>query len=343
MASYLFGSKPSKPKGPEDLVRAVRENLLHTTKSAKKEEKAGEELCKYLHSLKVILYGEGTPPSPEKCTALIVAACSQGDKGQELMSLLVQNMDQMPFEARKDAVQVFTGAIRFHGEAGEKLAVRYLEGHPELLDRLILGYDNSDIALNCGAMVRECIHHESLANYWLFSDLLLRFFGWLEAKAFEVASDAFATFKELFTYHKKLVSQFLEARYTPFFQAYTSLLTSSNYVTRRLSLKLLGELLLDKENTPIMIKYISDVENLKIMMNLLKDSSQNIQYEAFHVFKVFVANPNKPQPIKELLLRNGEKLKRYLEGFHTNREDNQFTEEKQVLCQVLQQLITEQS
>lgn len=114
-------------------------------------------------------------------------------------------------------------------------------------------------------------------------------------------------------------------------------------MTRRLSLKLLGELLLDKENTPIMIKYISDVENLKIMMNLLKDSSQNIQYEAFHVFKVFVANPNKPQPIKELLLRNGEKLKRYLEGFHTNREDNQFTEEKQVLCQVLQQLITEQS
>jgi hypothetical protein len=49
---------------------------------------------------------------------------------------------------------------------------------------------------------------------------------------------------------------------------------------------LLGELLLDRANFNIMTRYISDPENLKRMMNLLRSKSRNIQFEAFHVFKV---------------------------------------------------------
>ena len=35
-----------------------------------------------------------------------------------------------------------------------------------------------------------------------------------------------------------------------------------------------------------MTRYISNPENLKAMMIMLKDKSRNIQFEAFHVFKV---------------------------------------------------------
>lgn len=35
-----------------------------------------------------------------------------------------------------------------------------------------------------------------------------------------------------------------------------------------------------------MTKYITNADNLKLLMNLLRDKSKNIQYEAFHVFKV---------------------------------------------------------
>jgi calcium binding protein 39 len=61
-------------------------------------------------------------------------------------------------------------------------------------------------------------------------------------------------------------------------------------VTKRQSLKLLGELLLDRTNYAIMTKFISNPENLKLMMNLLREKSRNIQFEAFHVFKVFNTN-----------------------------------------------------
>lgn len=53
-----------------------------------------------------------------------------------------------------------------------------------------------------------------------------------------------------------------------------------------LVLQLLGELLLDRRNFVIMTRYISQPENLKLVMNMLKESSKNIQFEAFHVFKV---------------------------------------------------------
>lgn len=54
--------------------------------------------------------------------------------------------------------------------------------------------------------------------------------------------------------------------------------------------QLLGELLLDRHNFTVMTKYISRAENLKLMMNLLRDNSRNIQFEAFHVFKVGPGN-----------------------------------------------------
>ena len=81
-----------------------------------------------------------------------------------------------------------------------------------------------------------------------------------------------------------------------------------------------------------MTRYISNPDNLKLMMNMLKEKSRNIQFEAFHVFKVFVANPNKPKPILDILLRNQEKLVDFLTKFHTDRsEDEQFNDEKAYL------------
>ena len=56
-----------------------------------------------------------------------------------------------------------------------------------------------------------------------------------------------------------------------------------------------------------------------MMMNLLRDTSANIQFEAFHVFKVFVANPKKPEAISQILVNNREKLIAYLKNFQNNK------------------------
>jgi len=118
------------------------------------------------------------------------------------------------------------------------------------------------------------------------------------------------------------------------------LLQSRNYVTKRQSLKLLGELLLNRSNFSIMMRYINSSENLKIMMNLLRGNTKAIQFEAFHVFKIFVANPKKSPGIVEILSRNKRKLIEFLQKFQKDKENNdeQFNEEKNTLLNTLNQL-----
>lgn len=86
--------------------------------------------------------------------------------------------------------------------------------------------------------------------------------------------------QDLLTKHKILCAEHLEKNYDQVFGQYRELLDSENYVTRRQSLKLLGELLLDRANFTVMTIYIGNPENLKLMMNLLRAKSRNIQVRA---------------------------------------------------------------
>ena len=74
-------------------------------------------------------------------------------------------------------------------------------------------YDNPDVALNCGMMLRECVRHEPLAKIVLHSEEFYKLFSYVEVSTFDIASDAFATFKDLLTRHKILCAQFLEKNY----------------------------------------------------------------------------------------------------------------------------------
>lgn len=56
-------------------------------------------------------------------------------------------------------------------------------------------YETPQVALNCGIMLRECIRHEPLAKIILHSEHFNDFFSYVEMSTFDIASDAFATFK----------------------------------------------------------------------------------------------------------------------------------------------------
>ena len=73
--------------------------------------------------------------------------------------------------------------------------VDYISGRAELLMALIRGYENQDISLNCGIILRECLRHENLCKIVLDSNQFWKFFHYVELSTFDVASDAFATFK----------------------------------------------------------------------------------------------------------------------------------------------------
>lgn len=56
-------------------------------------------------------------------------------------------------------------------------------------------YEHQEIASNCGTMLRECARYEALAKIMLYSDDFYNFFRYVEVSTFDIASDAFSTFK----------------------------------------------------------------------------------------------------------------------------------------------------
>ncbi|KAE8604683.1 hypothetical protein XENTR_v10014789 [Xenopus tropicalis] len=295
---------------------------------------ATEEVSKNLVAMKEILYGTNEKePQTEAVAQLAQELYNSG-----LLGTLVADLQLIDFEGKKDVAQIFNNILR--RQIGTRTpTVEYICTQQNILFMLLKGYESPEIALNCGIMLRECIRHEPLAKIILWSEPFYDFFRYVEMSTFDIASDAFATFKDLLTRHKLLSAEFLEQHYDRFFSEYEKLLHSENYVTKRQSLKLLGELLLDRHNFTIMTKYISKPENLKLMMNLLRDKSRNIQFEAFHVFKVFVANPNKTQPVLDILLKNQSKLIEFLSKFQNDRtEDEQFNDEKTYLVKQIRDL-----
>lgn len=329
----LFGKST---KSPYELIKSVQEALTVLEKGeSRKFEKAQEDVSKNLVQMKNMLYGTG---DGEQQSDISVAQLAQELYNSNLLLQLINNLSKIEFEAKKDVAQIFNNILR--RQIGTRSpTVEYICTKPEILFTLMKGYEKHDIALHCGSMLRECARYEALAKIMLSSPDYYNFFNYVNLSTFDIASDAFSTFKELLTRHKTLSSEFLNSNYDQFFECYEKLLNSENYVTKRQSLKLLGELLLDRHNFSIMTRYISSPENLKLMMTMLKNRSRNIQFEAFHVFKVFVANPNKPRPILDILLRNKERLIEFLTNFQTDRnDDEQFNDEKAYLIKQIREL-----
>ncbi|KAF5943556.1 hypothetical protein HYC85_017633 [Camellia sinensis] len=303
----MKGLFKSKPKTPVDLVRQTRDILIYAdlnsdSRESKREEKVQffvlssfdsilicinwmSELSRLIRELKVILYGNSeAEPVAEACAQL-----TQEFFRENTLRLLIICLPKLNLEARKDATQVVANLQRQQVQS-RLIACDYLEANIDLMDVLVSGYENTDMALHYGAMLRECIRHQSVARYVLESEHMKKFFDYIQLPNFDIAADAAATFK----YNSKL-------------------LESTNYITRRQAVKLLGDILLDRSNSAVMTRYVSSRDNLRILMNLLR---------------LFAANQHKPPDIVSVLVANRSKLLRLFADFKTDKEDEQFEADK---------------
>ncbi|KAG6806142.1 hypothetical protein H0H92_012524, partial [Tricholoma furcatifolium] len=274
----------TKPRTPPDLVRVLRDAIPRLETSAPGGEtrrKANEDVTKNLQQIKSLLVGDGDT-APE-----LIAQLAQETYQTDLLYHLVLHIARFEFEARKDVVQIFNNLLR--RQIGSRWpTVEYLCSKHEVIFATLAGYENEEIALNTGMILKEMLRHEQLAKILLHSDQLSLFYEfprYIETTTFGISCDAFANLKETLTRHKPMVADYLDKNYDRFFTSFTKLILSNNYVTKRQSLKLLGEILLDRANFNVMTQYIASEANLKMMMNLLREKSKNIQFEAFHVFK----------------------------------------------------------
>ncbi|KAJ1939654.1 conidiophore development protein hyma, partial [Kickxella alabastrina] len=299
--------------------------------SEQQRTKANDEISKNVASMLQILRDGGADNKVPDTTSEQVAQLAQEIYTTELMPLLISNLARLEFETRKE-VSIIFGILLRRKIGTREPTVEYLVNRPNVLAGLICGYSNPDSAIFCGNMLRECFKHKELIKATFNLPEFLNFFDYVESGNFDVTSDAFNSFHEALTKFKDPPVTFLCNNYEIFFSKYSSLLKSENYVVRRQSLKLLGEILLEKKNFNVMMTFIKESANLQTIMTALGDKSKSIQYEAFHIFKIFVANPTKTPEVRKILVNNRDKLIAFLSNFQKDKDtDEQFKDEKAFL------------
>lgn len=233
---------------------------------------------------------------------------------------------------------------------------------------------STDVALHCGSMYRSCFRHSSLYGQLVVTTRRVQQFvypfldKYTLLPNFDVSSDAMESLKLVMTAGTtsnsdnsndatstipvdtnsqeemaELAATFLIRDYTAVWDQRfnTNLLsTNANYMTKRVALQILSTVLLTRSNYAIMIKYVNSRTNLILVMKLLRDTSPHITLDAFHVFKVFVANPNKIPEVEKILRDNSPKLCAYLETLHSDKEasDQQFADEKRLIIATIRNL-----
>jgi calcium binding protein 39 len=229
MSFFFRGGSRQRPT-PQEIVRSIKDSLVALDN--KTGTKALDDAEKNILTLRHTLSGDGeVEPNQEQVLQVALEICKEG-----VLPLFVQNLPSLGWEGRKDLVHCWSILLRQKVDESY-CCVQYIENHVDLLDFLVVCYKNLEIALNCGNMLRECIKYPTLAKYILESSSFELFFQYVELPNFDIASDALNTFKDLLTKHEDAVSEFLSSHYEQFFGLYTRLLSSTNYVTRRQSVK----------------------------------------------------------------------------------------------------------
>ncbi|TIB70057.1 hypothetical protein E3P77_00013 [Wallemia ichthyophaga] len=181
----------------------------------KEYEMNPDDIGKLLQQMKHVLNGDGdSHPQPEA-----IAQLAQEVYALDLLQLLIKKIGKLEFEARKEVTTVFNCLLR--RQIGLRYpTVEYILTKPQVLFLTLDGYNDEDVSLNTGMILREMLRHEALVKLLLYDEQhFYTFPKYIETTTFGVSCDAFSNFKECLTRHKALVAEYLELNYDRVFVA----------------------------------------------------------------------------------------------------------------------------
>lgn len=160
-----------------------------------------------------------TEATPEQQLQLVTGAIEE-----DLPLQLATNLWRLPFESRKDTQVILSAIFRFRPANSalktDPVAMSWVVNHrPQVLIELCKAYEHKESATAAGSVLREMLKHQAAAAVILFDDgeeqgssfkgiggidedrqqsgngVFWRFFEWIDKSSFEVAADAFTTFR----------------------------------------------------------------------------------------------------------------------------------------------------
>mmetsp|Transcript_96126 Transcript_96126/g.176031 ORF Transcript_96126/g.176031 Transcript_96126/m.176031 type:complete len:364 (-) Transcript_96126:430-1521(-) len=318
LSECLCTAASSTPSFDEEAILQVRACLASVIRVLEPSSASGK--------------GEGPVQSHEGCEIdELVKFLLDASLPARMLAVMVH----LDFEARKDVMRIFVILLQL----GPPRVVEHVRGHPHILQLLLDGCGNEEVALNCNMMLQSCIGNPEFVGTIFEADVAMGLLKLTGHGNFLISFDAFASLRELLLTHKAISAEYLVRRSSEFFEQFHMLLQRDDYVTKRQGLRLLSDILLDRSFMNVMLAYISNERHLQIHMNLLLEKSRALQVDEFHIFKIFAANPKKPQNVQRILYRNREGLIKLIGSLKPVKgEDASFTDDQAAVVKALMNL-----
>lgn len=282
------------------------------------------------------------PPKPDE-----IERCLEVAQVSNLMVQIASRCARLDPEPRRVVSAIWGYLLKIeHPKTNKRTMVDYLICHTEAVATLfdLYGKNSSGADVIIGVMIRDASRFSQIVNFILSSGLVYRLFPVLTSDNFDVSTDAFQTLKDVLTNHKEVSAPWLSKNADKFFPECMKLVDPrtngrTDYVTVRQMITLLTTMMLDRPFMEAMIQFVSNEQFLVKTLILLGNPSKVVQYETFHLFKIFAANPRKPQKVSKLLINNSERILRILEQIEQDRlDDTEFKQDKQAVVAKLKAL-----
>jgi len=328
--------KSTKQPSPRDAVQKLTdevEQLLSSPSSSESPSKKTDDLWKDVHNhlraiLNMLKELSETHGKPDALHGRVKVTQDQLRVLEQFLAAdlpvqLLSQLNSLEFEVRKDVMNVCCALL--WPDLPEEVAAQvmdYVRFHPSIFSKLMDSYANEEAALYSGVVLRSFFRYGQLVESFLTSGKVFDLIRYAKHPSMDVAADAIYTLRTVMLEHKEVSGPWLQANYEEFFVLYTPLLQCQDYVVERQALTLLAAMLTDRSYQRVMMSFVNSEQHLKIFMNLLLADSHAIQAEAFHVFKIFVVNPQKPARIQQILVKNKDKLVSLLQSLHAVRTDD---------------------
>mmetsp|Transcript_49157 Transcript_49157/g.96361 ORF Transcript_49157/g.96361 Transcript_49157/m.96361 type:complete len:383 (-) Transcript_49157:71-1219(-) len=289
-----MGACSSSQKSPTGLVASATSTMRALKAEEEKDSnpKLTATINADLSQMKTMLYGQGGEGTHEGNVEKLCA----GVLSENLISEFINNLTKLTFDAGKDATHIINYLLKNKTDA----AVEVFKTNPELLSSLVASSNNVHVALHCNPILRNCLCDDGLLSTML-NEHLPAYTKLVQMGTFDVASDAFATYKMMLTQNEELVSGFLNKKTGQVMEQFNSLLQCKNQVTKRMTVQLLTELLEVEGNTKLLDHYTSNADCVKLVMELLTGKAKAIQKDSFHLFAIIIKNSKSTQVTNTIL------------------------------------------
>ena len=142
-----------------------------------------KEVTDYLSMAVQMLLGSRNPPA-DAAPAPDVPALMSALLQSEAIPLMLSHLSRLPFETRKDVVDIFVFTCKYSKPPGTYPGIECLRGRSHVIKSLVRGYEDPGVALNCGTMLRAAIQKDAaIATAILNSECLELFFGYVQVRA----------------------------------------------------------------------------------------------------------------------------------------------------------------